>query len=508
MKTVANILCTWGLCLIIVGMASVGIQAQNLTVEGNVGIGTTNPTEKLDVNGNLSVDSVTADGNINLKNGTDKTIGIPADNDGQFTGGLRDLTVRAGGRISSSNSTSVGGNLILKAGNANIGVNPVSKSNNVMIYAGDNVFTGTNGNIYNGDILFFAGNNLPERMRIVGDNGNVGIGTTSPAAKLDVNGNMRVDGFLYIDHEDTPAFFGMAGVDLGSNGVLIENSISESAGFHADADRFTIWSPGDNDRLLRVFDEDFGPNGERWFVDGDGDDMKASDADLKKDIKTLERSLEKVQQLRGVSFTWKKNSEELAKGDKETSSIGVIAQELEQVFPELVTTNEQGRKFVDYKGLTPILIEAVKEQQLEIEDKNEKIEWLLAENDAIKARLAKIEALLEKLSIDNSVIKNSTSDYRPSTSTTVLTDAKLEQNQPNPFNGSTVVRYFIPEGVKRAELRITDLTGKVIKSVAIQARGEGQTTFDATTLSSGNYQYSLFLDGQLLDTKQMVLTKN
>jgi hypothetical protein len=142
----------------------------------------------------------------------------------------------------------------------------------------------------------------------------------------------------------------------------------------------------------------------------------------------------------------------------------------------------------------------VEELQKEHKIKDQKIE-------ALEARLAKIEAILEKLPIDDSQTANSSSQ-QPSTNNVRLTDATLEQNQPNPFNGSTVVRYFIPQNVKRAELRITDVTGKVIKSVVIQARGEGQTSFDATTLSSGNYQYSLFLDNQLLDTRQMVLTKN
>ena len=52
---------------------------------------------------------------------------------------------------------------------------------------------------------------------------------------------------------------------------------------------------------------------------------------------------------------------------------------------------------------------------------------------------------------------------------------------------------------------MTDVAGRVLKSVILDTRGEGQTTLDASTLSKGAYQYSLFLDGQLLESKQMVL---
>ena len=66
----------------------------------------------------------------------------------------------------------------------------------------------------------------------------------------------------------------------------------------------------------------------------------------------------KLAELRGVSWEWR---DEAAAEAKEQPGIGVIAQELEKVFPELVHTDEQGRKKVDYVGLIGPLIEAVKE---------------------------------------------------------------------------------------------------------------------------------------------------
>jgi hypothetical protein len=83
----------------------------------------------------------------------------------------------------------------------------------------------------------------------------------------------------------------------------------------------------------------------------------ASDINLKENIRPIEDPLNKVLQLNGVEFDWKETQQ---------PSVGVIAQELEKVFPELVKTGEN--KSVNYNGLIGVLIEAVKEQQKQIEE--------------------------------------------------------------------------------------------------------------------------------------------
>lgn len=83
-----------------------------------------------------------------------------------------------------------------------------------------------------------------------------------------------------------------------------------------------------------------------------------SDRNLKKNITPLSGSLEKILALNGYSFDWKSTG---------TKDIGVIAQEVETVFPELVHTNSEGIKSVEYGNLIAPLIEAMKIQQKEIE---------------------------------------------------------------------------------------------------------------------------------------------
>lgn len=88
-----------------------------------------------------------------------------------------------------------------------------------------------------------------------------------------------------------------------------------------------------------------------------------SDENLKTNIQGIENSIETIKSLRGVSFDWKKDGK---------SSYGVIAQELEKVLPDLVTTNEH--KSVNYNGLIGFLIESVKELSNEIEELKKKVQ--------------------------------------------------------------------------------------------------------------------------------------
>jgi len=83
-----------------------------------------------------------------------------------------------------------------------------------------------------------------------------------------------------------------------------------------------------------------------------------SDISLKEHIHSIEDPLEKVLQINGVGFRWK---------DTKEDSIGVIAQDIEEILPELVKNNDH-IKTVNYNGLIGVLIEAVKEQQRQIEE--------------------------------------------------------------------------------------------------------------------------------------------
>lgn len=80
----------------------------------------------------------------------------------------------------------------------------------------------------------------------------------------------------------------------------------------------------------------------------------------------------------------------------------------------------------------------------------------------------------------------------------------LDQNAPNPFAESTVISYEIPSTFTKAEIRITNVKGIVVKSMPLTEKGKGQVTVYGSDLKSGMYMYSLVIDGKVTESKRMV----
>ena len=120
--------------------------------------------------------------------------------------------------------------------------------------------------------------------------------------------------------------------------------------------------------------------------------FEKSDGRLKKDIKPLSHALDSILQLQGKTYRWKEDTTFANKAD-----IGLIAQDVEKVFPELVAEDEQGYKAIAYSKLTTVLIEAIKEQQGQIttlEKENTQLKAFMAEQmDALLARVAMLEGV-------------------------------------------------------------------------------------------------------------------
>jgi hypothetical protein len=123
----------------------------------------------------------------------------------------------------------------------------------------------------------------------------------------------------------------------------------------------------------------------------------ASDERYKRNIQPLQLSLEKVTKLTGVSYDWK-TEEYSGKGFTEGRQIGLIAQDVEKVLPELVQADENGYLAIAYDKLVPVLIEAVKEQQTSIKQKDSRIEKLEKALELLERRLASLEGLPQKVS--------------------------------------------------------------------------------------------------------------
>ena len=105
-------------------------------------------------------------------------------------------------------------------------------------------------------------------------------------------------------------------------------------------------------------------------VGGDVVAYASSDERLKDNIELISNPIEKVQSLKGVTWNWNDNADEL---QQSLPNVGVIAQDVEKVLPQLVTDRDNGFKGVDYAKLTGLLIEAIKDQQKQIDELKSKL---------------------------------------------------------------------------------------------------------------------------------------
>ena len=131
------------------------------------------------------------------------------------------------------------------------------------------------------------------------------------------------------------------------------------------------------------------------------------------------------------------------------------------------------------------------------------VQELSAENDSLKQVNAQLSQRLDQieqlLGLKTVAAQNS--------STVMLSSARLFQNIPNPFNQATLINYYLPPNTGTALLQITGITGETIKSIVLTGTGAGQVSIGTAQLSAGTYMYSLVVDGNLIDTKTMILVK-
>jgi len=182
--------------------------------------------------------------------------------------------------------------------------------------------------------------------------GNVGIGTSSPAAQLEIYKINDDPATLRLSSEvqdgDAIAAIISFSNDAGGGGVQgrIENIATED-----DTTVFKFYTDNTSSPSMTLFD-----SGNMTIA---GTLTQNSDVRLKENIKPIESALDKVKQMQGVEFN---------KTNSSTKEIGVVAQEIEKIIPELVLEDKEGIKSVAYGNITAVLIEAIKEQQKQIEE--------------------------------------------------------------------------------------------------------------------------------------------
>ena len=243
-------------------------------------------------------------------------------------------------------------------------------------------------------------------------------------------------------------------------------------------------------------------NAFNFYVYGNGAEWAKSnnilsDVRLKQNISTIQNSLAKVMQLRGVTYKFiPQDSTDFYKKTR----MGLIAQEVQKVVPEVVSMGKDSLLGIEYANMVGLLVEAIKAQ-------NHRIDSL---RDALAECCIKNHERTQKS--DSGVGSNNPNNTQNVTLSSV-NSAILYQNTPNPFSTGTKINYFLPEGTQGASMLFFDMYGNKIKEVPLQsssgeqATGMGTLNITPDNLKDGVYSYSLVISGQVIDTKKMVLQK-
>ncbi len=288
-------------------------------------------------------------------------------------------------------------------------------------------------------------------------------------------------------------------------------------------------------------------NGTNWagYFSGDvritGTLDNTSDRKLKKDIKELEGALDIIQKLKPMTYLFRTDEYPNIHLD-ERPQVGFIAQDMEKVLPNLVRSayhpehkkreNDDREsspaveiKSINYTGVIPVLAQGIKELDDKHNAKNAEIEAVKAENEKLKMKNEELEQKLDEMSNILTEVKEQFSKYEEGLKAYGLENTNtpqkerhivlngdgstpiLGQNAPNPFNQKTLINYYLPDNTSSARMVFSDINGKTLKTVDISGHGFGRLSLKAGELIAGTYIYTLFVNGNKIASKQMVLVE-
>ena len=223
--------------------------------------------------------------------------------------------------------------------------------------------------------------------------------------------------------------------------------------------------------------------------------VSPSDERLKTNIEPFDdesNALRKVQDMNVVSYNYvdtRKSQDAIDLLTGETITIeedslcsirhyGLLAQELQEIYPDLVHEGQDGYLGINYLELVPVLIRAIQELKQQVDE--------LQGTELVKRGPAKTSTT----DIDNPTAKKNA----------------LYQNTPNPAKDQTVIRYQLADNVQNAAICIFDMQGKLLKEIPVSS-GNDSVTINGYELGQGLFLYSLIINGQEIDTKKMVISK-
>ncbi len=465
---------------------------------------------------------------------------------------------------------------------------------------------GTAGGFRFQNWAYGGGGTLTDLVTIIGNTGNTGIGTTTPASKLDVEGGLAV-GATYSGTTAAPSngaiIEGLVGIGTSSPstglhvkgaypngyatiertgvngathaGVMTINSDakttgdgivlgfgalnSSSAAKQYAQVRMAISSPtaSSENGILEFWTTNAGTTAEKVRIDNAGNmgigttspgytldvngtahctsGLWSSDQQFKTDIDSIQNALAIIKQLKPKTYyfdttnVWGLNF-------PSAKQHGFVAQDLEQVLPEIVATSSKPAevdssgnvvhpaltyKSVYYLELIAFLTKGIQEQQQKIDSLQSKANnqdsinsalqnQIITNNTMFQNQLNELQSSINKCcsSTRSMHIGSTDTQSQPAQQMNVkLRDVQslvLQQNVPNPFKEQTTINYTLPETYMNAQLLFYNSQGKLIQTVELTGNGNGQLNVFADDLSMGIYTYTLVIDGKIIETKKMI----
>jgi hypothetical protein len=439
------------------------------SASGLVGIGTTTPTERLHINSSAGTNAFRVQVNTFTK-----------------------FLVHGGGGVSVGSGSTPPPNGLYVSGSVGIGINTLlagkldvrTTSNFTAINASTEQGNGVRGFSTEG---YGVVGNSNQGTGVYGYSNNVGVKAAGQVYGVDASGDYTGVNCFSAD-----------GVGLNANSTTsigVYGSSRDSYGGNFESYNSTgIVASSANGTYAGEF------NGKVYASAG----YVTSDKNLKQNIREFEDALSIINKLKPQNYEFKKDTKysflHLPKG----SHYGLMAQDLEQILPNLVSVSQHEVrtvkpspgvaqqqtkesitiKAVNYAELIPVMIKGMQEQQIQIEK-------LSVTNETLQKEIDELKSLISKISNGGS---------------TTSSTGYLKQNVPNPAGNNTVISYYLPDNSGQAQIRVTDSKGRALK-VYTAKKGDGQVNIKSGEFTSGIYTYTLYVNDKKIDSKQMIIIK-
>ncbi len=241
---------------------------------------------------------------------------------------------------------------------------------------------------------------------------------------------------------------------------------------------------------------------------------QSSDKNLKTNIQEFGNAMSIINKLKPKNYEFKKDNKFASLNLPAGSHYGLLAQDLQEVLPNLVSETPQ-----ELRIIKPVVKQVIATKPAVygkpahmISDEKETKEIIKIKGVNYTELIPILVKGMQELSKENEDLKNQINDLKLSISKnnsslpTSSLQGYIKQNAPNPSNTNTVISYYTSNETRNAQILVSDMKGSVVRAYNV-SKGEGQLNIKSGEFPSGTYNYSLYVNQNKIDTKQMIIIK-